>query len=413
MLAWRLLGSYAGEPWPGDPVVFTFTAAPEGAWPTLGGSPFQYNGKTWVGYADNTGLIRVAEFTNATGVVTSTTVGTPGSPDQHDMPAIIRRSSDGKLVTVFCHHAAATIFVRVSTAAEDATSWGSATNIDPSILGTAYTYPWLGQLGDETDDPIYLFVRDQDGSGNNWITSKSTDGGVTWSVLTNLVFGERYYAKAYKTSESRIDFVVCNGSYAEDFASLAHFYYELGSYYKSDGTMIAGSPPFDFADFTLVYDGSTAGVRAPADLVNDGTNIAVVFPVQTGTPSGHLGEDEDYVYCRAAVGSATWTNETVATDVGGLTFEFTEGSLAIDPANINRLFVSRRETSDLGDPFHMYEYIRTGLNTFTQTQLTSTGDPDMYPWFVLNHTPELEVVWLKGTFTNQTTYDTGIEGYGA
>jgi hypothetical protein len=419
----RYFGSAATAP-PVAPEVFEVTAAPQGAWPTLGGAPFYYNGYSYIGFANDAGGIRVAIFDHATGTVTQSQIAADGSTsvDQHNKPALIRVASDDRLLTVFCDHASANIWVResVNTLTADPTltgGWGTATNIDSQVGGIAYTYPALFQLTSETDDPIVLFFRTQDGSGNNWCVSRHLDDGSSWATgwttLTNITFGTRYYGLACQTGAGRLDFAFTDGSYAEDFASLYHVYYEAGDYFTSDGVSVAGSAPYTITDFTLVYDGSTAGVRAPADILNDGTDIAIVFPVQTGTPSGHIGEDEDYLYCRAAVGSATWSNENVALDVGALTFEFTEGSLAIDTADIDHLIVSRRASSSIGLPFHLYDYLTTDDGaTWAESNVSVSGDADMYPWFVRGYQPELEYVWLKGTFVTQSNFDTGIQGFG-
>lgn len=403
------------------PTNFEITAAPQGAWAPIHQPHLYFNGHSYIGFTNDAGGVRVAIFDHATGTVTTSIIAADGtfSPaDQHDDPGLVV-AADGRLVAVYCHHVAASIFRKRSTntlTADPTISggWDSSINLDSSIGGTNYTYPNVLMLEDETNEPLYCFHRNIDGDGSNWEITKSTDNGATWGLLTNLVFGIRYYAMTHKSSGSRIDYVVCDGSWAEDFSSLYHFYYEGGSYFTSDGSIIAGSPPFDVSDFTLVYDGSSAGVRAPASIVNDGSEIAIAWPVQTGTPSAHIGEDEDYLYARAAVGSAAWDVNTIVTDVGALTFEFTEGGLAIDPRNINRVILSKRATSDVGEPFYLWDY-RTadgGATWPSQRQLVDSGDPTMYPMFVRDYRPELEFVYLQGTFTDQNDYDTGIQGYG-
>lgn len=419
MLARPLLRSIVYSP-STVPEVFEVTAAPNGGWPgALGGQPFQYNGYAYVGFATNAGGIKIAVFNHASGAITVRTLVADASMtnDQHNRPALLRRSTDNKLVYALCDHVSPFMHVGVSVNSLDSDptisgGFGADQEIDAQLGGTGYTYPALFEF----DGQILLFYRDFDGLSNWEISTHALDTtslSAGWAAFTNLVYGTRVYAMATQPASDRLDIFVTDGSYAEDFASIYHFYREGSDYFTSDGSMIAGSPPFDFADLTLVYDGAAAGVRSPGDCVNDGSEIVVAFPVQTGTPSGHLGEDEDYLYARVNVGSDAWNVETIQADVGALTFEFTEGSMATDPANINRVIVSRRATSDLGDPFHMYEYVTAdGGATWDITPISVSGDPDMYPNFVRDHQPELQCVWLKGSFTSQSVFDTGVQGYG-
>lgn len=406
---------------PAPAAVFTVTSAPAGGWPNLGGAPFYYNGYSYIGYASNAGGIFVAIFNHTTGAITTSTLAADGSTtnDQHNKPGLLRRTSDNKLVAAYCDHDASTMYVRVTTNAlsSDPTisgGWATPTNIDSQLGSTKYTYPALFEFG--TD--IMLFYRDNDGLSNWEIATHvvdTTDLATGWSAFTNLVYGTRAYALACQPSSTRLDFFVTDGSYAEDYASLYHFYRSGSSYYTSAGVAIGGSPPFAFSSLTKVYNGVTAnaGARVPADCLNDGSNIAVVFPVQTGIASGHIGQDENYLYCKAAVGSASWSNKTVATAVGALTFEFTEGSLAIDTANINHLIVSKRSSSSTSFPFHIYDYLTADAgDSWTVTPISVTGDADMYPWYVRGYQSQLRYVWLKGTFTSQSVFNTGIQGFG-
>lgn len=410
MLARRLPvgGALAFGPPVAEPQPFLLLAAPEAAWPSAT-QAFYNAGKSIFGTVTNSGSARIVAYDHASGVATSTQVGVLGA-DQHNSPCVLRRSSDGRYVAAMCNHTGAQMWVTISDNPDDSTAWGETVNVDSQLGGSGYTYPALFQLGDETNDPIYMFYRVQDGI-ENWCISSSTDGGDTWSTLTNLSFGTRYYARVYKTSESRLDFAITDGSYAEDFASMYHFYYEGGDYFATDGTQLAGSPPFDVTDFTLIYDGSTSGARFPNSIVNDGSEIAVVFMAQTGTPTNHVGEDGDYIYCRWD--GASWSAETIVADVGATDLEFTEGGVVVDPADIDRVILSKRGAGGTGT-WHLWEYVTAdGGASWTPTQLTSTGDEDRYPWFVDGYQSGLEFIWQKGEFIDSLNFDAAVWGYGA
>lgn len=392
------------------PRQFEVQAAPYGAWPSAT-QAFYAGGTSYFGTADNAGDIYVVAFDHATGTSTRTKVGGTIAIDQHNMAAVLRRASDGRLVAITCGHQTASIYRRISTNPDDATSWAAATDIDGNLGGSSYTYPYICELEGEAGSPMFLFYRNQPGNAD-WSLSRSTDDGATWSAGTGSVLysATRAYGRACKTSSTRIDFLFSTGSYAEDYASIYHAYYEGGAYYDSTGAAI--TEPFSTAEMTLVYDGSSAGARFPASLETDGAgNLAAVFPVQTGTPTvNHVGTDGDYVYARWN-GSA-WSTHTIAASVGMTDFSFTEGGLVVDPSNIDRVILSKRGAGGTGT-WRLYDYRTTDAGaTWSSTQLTSSGAEDRYPWFVVGHQPELEFVWLKGTFVDQSDYNDAIEGWG-
>lgn len=407
MLGRRLLLAGSGGSFVVPAREFTVTAAPYGAWPGgLGGTPFYYGGKTYFGFADNAGGSYAASFDHATGTVTMTLLHTFATADQHNRPALVRRSSDGKIVAIYCAHSGPAMYVRVSTNADDISAFGAETDIASQLGGSAYTYPVVYEIPDDGND-LLLFFRESGTGASKWCLPRSTDGGTTWSsgVGEVLYSGTRVYGRCAKSGTGRLDFAFTTGSYAEEYASVYHAYYQGGAFYDSAGSVIV--EPFSTAEMTLVYDGASAGARYIAGSGKIGSDIAVLFPVQTGTPSGHIGEDEDYIYARWN-GSA-WSTHTIVSAVGATTLEFTEGALTLDPADLGRVFLSQR----VSGTWRIHEATTADSGaTWSIVQRTSSGDDDMYPEFVLDHAPELEVVWLKGTFTSQSVYDTGIEGWG-
>lgn len=408
MLARRLISGAGAGSGPLSVVTareFTVAAAPNGAWPGgLGGQPFYYGGKTYFGFADNAGGSYAGSFDHSSGAVVTALLHTFGTADQHNRPALLRRSSDGRFLAVYCDHSGSAIYVRISTNPNDISSWGAETNIDSSLNGTAYTYPALV----ETSVGIFIFYRDVSGAASYWKFARSADDGATWIDSGVITSGTRVYGRIFRTSNTRLDMVFTDGSYCEDKASVYHVYQlSDGTYHGSDGTALGGSPPYAVSAFTKLYDGATNGARYVACHALSGSDIAVIFPVQTGTCASHIGADEDYVYARWN-GSA-WASHTVAASVGATTVEFTEGALTLDPANLGRVFLSKR----VSGTWRIHEATTADAGaTWDVVQRSTTGDDDMYPEFVLDHVPGLEALWLKGTFTSQSVYDTGIEGWG-
>jgi hypothetical protein len=394
------------------PSVFELAAPPVGGWHAWGNA-FSYGGYTYVGYVDNTGDIGVAIVNELTGAFGYVVVDPDFLPDQHNVPALLRSPVDGRLLAVYCTHNGTAIFLRVSASSLDvdptlAGGWlGPSANLDGQVGASYYTYPDLWELS----DGVYLFHRGHFSTSSNWGYSVTTDGGDTWSARVNLVAGDLWYARSFRTSPTRLDFLVTDGSYAEQYADLLHFYLEGGVFRRTDGSAMAGSPPFPASEMTLVYDGALAGARGPGGLAKVGDEIACTTFVQTGTPTGHIGEDQDYLQARWD-GSA-WAVHTVAAAVGAVTFNYTEGGIAQDPVDLDHVVLSRRGIPDAGSPWRIWDG-RTEDDgaTWDLTQLTSAGDSDMYPVFPRDAAPAVQFVWQKGLFVDDDEWNTGIEAYG-
>lgn len=403
--------------------VFDVTPATQGAWPW--GNAHNFGDQVpalapydYIAFTNNAGGIRVAIWNETTRAVTQSILSADGATatDQHNCPALWLRS-DGRLLAIFAAHSSPNMWrlVTVNTLASDPTisgGWQAGTNIDSQLGATAYTYPdiYTGPNG-----PV-LFYRDQDPI-NNWEFSESIDDGDTWSAFTNLFYATRAYGRIHMSSPNQWDFLVTSGSYAADYADVHHFQRRDGVYLKSDGTPMAGSPPFPFSEMTKIYDGSTAsaGARAPADIVRIGDEVAATWSVHTGVPGPFDADDEDYLYARWRNGA--WTVSTVATAIGGLTVEYTEGGLVVDRLNLNRLAVSRRASSSLSENFHLYDY-RSRDHGATwpavlQKPIIDTGDPAMYPTYIRGYRSGLRLVALQGPdWTSSTVFNTHIVGVG-
>jgi len=397
------------------------TAAPEGAWPW--GNAHHFGDHTYVGFTNNAGGVSLAIVPDADpDSVTISDLEADGfwSPaDQHNAPALWQRS-DGRLLAIHVGHQSTHVYQRVTvnTLGADpliAGGWAARTDLDSQLGGNTYTYPDLHPFG--AAGGVLLFLRNDNAGTSYWSIATSSDDGASWSALTTLFSGVRAYGRSHRSSSTRLDVLAINGSYAEDFADLFHFYVESGSPFKTDGTAIGGGFPVAFANMTQVYDGASAGVRAPADIKKVGDDLAAVWFVQTGTPSGHIGEDEDYLYGRSNAGGA-WAVSTVAADIGALTFEFTEGGLVIDPLNLARLLVSRREVSDLGSPFRMFDVKSPDDGATWPAGIpisVDDGEAAMYPAMVRGAPDPAAVrgVWLQGpTYTSQNDFSTGIRATG-
>lgn len=363
-----------------------------------------YNGTTYIAYVDPAGNARVASYKHTSGVVAISPPIVTGLFDNwHATPAILVRSSDHKIVIAV--PAVSHFYVAISTNAEDVSAWGAASDI-AATLGSAdpYVFASLFQLSGESAK-IYL-VYATEGSTHYLCFSTSTDGGSTWAAQTQLFSTGTTAFSICGVSNSdgtnRIDFLVSDGQAGTDAsASLYHFYYTGGSYYKSDGILISHAFPLPPSSLTKVFDGATNGlVRAPNCIITNGGS-----PVATWAAfnSGGSGFNENYWY--GIFNGGSWTVNKIA-DSGSLEEipGTAEGCVCPDILSPDIVYVSKK-VSGVWQMFK-YETPDSGA-TWTSTQLTTDAsqgglDGNVKPYPPVNAVAALRVIWLCGVYGPQS-----------
>lgn len=326
------------------------------------------SGRLLAGVVENDGIISL-NWTDDGGLTTTRNAlsGTT-SPDDHDNPALLRRS-DGKLLFFSARHNASSYNVGISAAADDPSSF-SVTDIASSLGGGPFSYANPFELTGESGSPILNFFRS--GTSPTWSVyySRSTDGGVTWGGGVRLLDGAsgsgRPYLKACKNGSARIDFAVTDGSPAAVATnSIRHFYYQGGAFYTSNGTPL-GSAPYDTAtDLTTVYDGTTDRAWIHDIKIGSDGHPRVVFAVFPTTT------DHRYFYGRWT-GSAWVTNE-ICTAGGPLYAAETyySGGACLDGDDPSIVYASRGMG---GGRWALYKYVTSdGGSTFSETDLGLDG----------------------------------------
>ena len=392
---------------------FILTASPEGGWSWFGDPrAFYHDGKTYFAYISGEGHPMAAEYVHATELTSTPARLYPAAAfevDDHDNPAILRRASDGKLVTAYTVHVGDP-YVNVSTNADDATTWDGPTNLSAS-LGTYFTYGRLYQLTGEANDPIYLFMRQHPGGIDpaELVYAKSTDDGVTWTGPTRVCVV--VYHKIAQVGD-RLHFLISDHPLYEGFTSIYHMYYEGGSWYKSDGTEITASQPFAQTAATLVYDGSTerGWIWDIAVEPVTGFPVAVYIVYEETYPSGAWR----YEYARWN-GSA-WENHLVA-DAGSSIYSPPgdndyAGGIVLDHSDPSIVYYSTNAVSG------NWEIYRASTDddgvTWNATAITADEGnvKNIRPVSVRDHAADLQVLWMRGTYLGYTDWSTGTSGAG-
>jgi hypothetical protein len=382
----------------------TLTAAPIGGFnPWTVPNAVYANGKTYFGWVNgSSGDVGVASYSD-TGVLAGPyTLHAAFEADEHIPPALLVRDSDQRILAFYSKHNNVPFNLKISTNPSDVSSWGSATDLDSQLGGTRYTDYQVHQLLAETNDPIYLFYRDEPSAGTDsrWCYSKSTDGGATWATQTILYrqASSRSYFISWSDGAGRIHFLASSTGAGTHWG---HFYYDGGAYYNSAGVNI-GSPPFDYTDLTEVWNGNPA---AAMNIVLDSSGYPVVALWETEGD----GVTHNAWYLRWD-GSA-WNQTEVAGDTGGYAYEAGSSNAydaAIDDGDPNVMYVIQ----DVGSQPELFRYQTADDGaTFSSQQLTS-GSSSLQRRIttVRNRGDVLRALWLSGSWTDFNDYSMGILG---
>jgi hypothetical protein len=395
-------------------------ASPNGAWVWFTDPrSIYYNGQTFFAYIDNAGLEKVRAYNHGTSALTSEfTLKNIGEIDDHDNPALLIRDSDKRLITWYNQHDGVAVYQRISTNAEDVTAWGAEVDIASQLsLGTdSFDYANPIQLLAETNDPIYLFFRHSifGATDERFLAfSKSTDGGATWSALTDIYTSfltSIVYFKATPNGDDRVDFTVTNGHpYYDGTVSIYHFYYQNGSYFKSDGTPIVASLPFGPADITLVYNGSSHNSGTwNWDIGIDSSGEPIIL--FAAFPNGDDPSDHFYYYARWT--GSVWTVNLI-TEAGGpgignaLGEDFYSGGLILDHSNTSIVYLSKKVSGNW--ELYRYQTPDGGVTWASQSITFNSGAvKNVRPVPIRNHAIGYPILWMAGRYTNSSDYLTAI-----
>jgi len=350
--------------------------------------------------------LKIYKTNSATGELSSYTLNANFGTDDHNLGSILVRSSDSKILVFSCVHNDATINLQISTNAEDISTWGDVISLDASLGSIYYDYPCPIQLTEETNDPIYLFYRNNVSSNS---FSKSEDGGETWASGTKFFqyidessVEHRPYFQIVRNGTNRIDFTCTQGHPNEvTGCSIYHFYYTGGKYYKSDGTEITGALPLKPADVTQVYDGSTVESWV-WDIAIDGSGNPIIVFATFPTPAS----DHRYNYARWT-GSA-WDIHQICTAGQPLYSPeiFYSGGVTLDKGDPNIVWCSRNVTGQ----WEIYKYVTAdGGATWAETQITTGSSGVNIRPTCADGATGLYPLWCEGRYTTYADTDCQVK----
>jgi hypothetical protein len=327
--------------------------------------------------------------------------------DDHNNPALLRRSLDGRIIACYSRHGADNnYYQRISVASDDLSSFGPERNIGYLLGGIAYTYANLVEI----EDGIFNFTRciSDDGRFTPHFTV-SKDGGETWSPVQKLLFesGQRPYFKLAKTGPNRIDLICTDGHPGEVIGgnSVYHCYYSDGAWHQSDGAQLELLPFTPRDVLTRVHDGGSNPGAWVWDVMVGPIAVFATFP---GPPIDHR-----YHFARW-VGTKWVTSEICAAGrtvypVGDDTEPYYSGGICIDPDDLNTIYCSR-ETHDprCGDrgTFQLWKgQTRDDGATWEMEQITFGNEDCIRPF---KPPSSNQLLFVRGSYRAYTNYSTVV-----
>lgn len=370
-----------------------------------------YNGNTYFGSLDHLGNVVITKVNVSTFDTSSYTLHSTLQVDDHCVP-VVSVLSDGKLFVAYAENQGSAVRYRISSNAEDITSWTTeATKSGPSSA-LAYANP---RYLSGPDRLILLSRAVVDANTREHIMTVSTDGGSTWGANQYWLYtgaNKKPYLISTVHGTDEIHCLFTDQHPAQGQTSLYHMYakWHTGDgalrWYKTDGTLISTALPLSASDATLIYDGSS--VRCwnwdisldtngyPRVLFtkypnNDGSVIQMMYSRWDGsawTSPVQVGDNDSYLYSAEP---------------------FYAGGACFYHADTDRVFISNK----VGGIREIQEWDVSGTPVKLRdiTTGTTSGTINARPISPKGTNGRLRGLFWSGTYTSYTSYSTAVKGF--
>lgn len=362
--------------------------------------------RTYLGWLTRTGEVQVGAYEHATKAFTTATLMDRFQIDDHNNPSVVVRP-DGRLMVFWSAHAGRDMFYRISTRAEDISSWGPTLTLPVQLAGVAgYTYPNPVFVPSE-GGRLYLFWRAWYQPTVSW----SDDGGQTWAparqVLANRV--HRPYVKVALGPDGALHLAFTDAHPAAiDINDVHYGVLRKGVLYRSDGSQVGAlaDGPLSPDAFETVYSHRRHGAKA---WIHD---LAVRPDGRPAVVLATFPSLQDHRYRYAWLGAdGTWSS-TDLTNAGpsfvkhGLE-QYYSGGIALDHEDPSTVYLSRKD----GATWEIERWRTSdGGGTWSHTAVTTGSTlPNVRPVSPRGSSGgALDVVWMAGDYAHYNSYATGI-----
>lgn len=389
---------------------------------TLGGGAWSWFGeprgvhhrgnyrRTYVGWVDRQGDVKVASYDHATRVRTTAVLKWGLDVNDHANPSLHVRP-DGRLMVFYNRHDGSKMRYRISSLPEDVRAWSRERTVPTntsSLNGkSGYAYPNPLRLSAERNR-LFLFWR-----GGNWQPSFSTtsDHGRTWSPARTLIRepDQRPYVKYASNGRDKIHFAFTQGNPGSVDTDIHYAYYKDGALHRADGSRIKSMArlPLSPSQADKVYDTDTKTWIHDITLDSSGRPV-IVF---TTLPS-----DDEHHYHYARWTGTRWSEHHI-TPAGGSFGDpdsetrdrYYSGGITLDHENPGAVYLSR----EVNGMFEV-ETWRTpdGGKTWRREAVTSGSSVKnarpISPRGLQTFDDDMSVVWMRGSYSTYLNYQTDI-----
>lgn len=361
-----------------------------------------YN-RTYIGWIDREGTIKVASYDHGTGVRTTAALRWRLEVDDHDNPSL-HLLPDGRLMVFYSRHAGGKMFYRVSVRPEDITSWRRERTVPTNTPGpNGYTYPNLVQLRAERNR-LWLFWR----GGNYQPTfSTSADGGDTWTTARTLVkyADNRPYIKFASNKRDTIHFAFTQGHPNTSQTKIYHAFYKRRAFYRADGTKIKRMSQLPLSPSETARIDTTASKDWIHDIALDNAGRPVIVYATFRSARKH-----SYWYARWT--GTRWLRVPLTSagpPIANRRETWYSGGITLDHDNPSVVYLSRKvngmhEVETWWTPDRGRTWSRQAVTSGSRTENVRP----ISPRGLLAFDDDMSVVWMRGNYKHWVDYRTDI-----
>jgi hypothetical protein len=386
----------------------------DGAWCWIGDPRAVYHEgehrRTYVGWVNAQGDVRVASYDHDTGEAVTTTVREDLQRDDHANPSLLVRP-DGHLVVFYSGHPGRWMIYRVSERPEDVSEWGKEATVAPFTSDVrGHTYPAPGRLPGE-GGATYMFWR---GPGYDVMFSTSDDAE-SWSEAVPFLDNgdDRPYAKLAVDADGAIHFALTDGNPAEVPTNSIYYVRLAGDRLTTaDGVELARTDdlPLRPVECEVVFDAVREGVSGWIwDIAVDSDGRPVI--VYAAFPA-----EDDHRYRYARWNGRSWSDHEI-TAAGGWfptvrrgAQRFTthySGGLALDHADPSVVYLSR----DVGGVFEIERWVTSdeGASWTSRAITANSAKNNVRPFVPRGGAGDgPRVIWMHGDYVDWKDYGTSL-----
>ncbi|MBE7066486.1 MAG: hypothetical protein E7385_02925 [Ruminococcaceae bacterium] len=366
--------------------------------------------QTYISHATESGGICITSYDHNTGNIQTSVLAQFNLVDDHNSPGLAILP-DGRILAVYSRHNADTkLRWKVSTNAEDITSFSEEKYVE---CNKKVTYAQIYRISYEEYRVFYRAVTGWATRVYNWVYDEWSDE-VRWIEEKK---GSQYYLWVQEdVAEGRLNIFMTGHPKGGYDQNIRFGYFDADSNIcKLDGTVIGNLDvqaskiltPRDFTD--IVYEASENEHTRLYDMTYMSDKMGVLYGVGVGTE-----DTSKYYYAYYDQETNTWIKNLICDSgkwlvAGNMYF----GGISYDRKDMQTIYVSRREGDVCRlEKWHTDDYGATWKIVDIIDEAASEDIVVMRPISPYNAHDDIDVIYIKGTYPSYSTFNTELMIYG-